>query len=76
MLLAGCDQYDSAGQLPPMPGDLRACFSRGGVEIPDGPLTVGQVERLWKQDRVRIVALGQCGKRTLAWYDQLRAQWR
>lgn len=59
-----------------MPGDLRNCFKRGGVDIPNRALTVSDVESLWKQDRVRIVALGQCGNRTIAWYDQLRTKWR
>lgn len=75
-LLSGCDESDSPGQLPPMPSDLRACFKQHGVEIPQGKLTAGQVEKLWGQDRVKIVALGACGERAMAWYDNLRSHWK
>jgi hypothetical protein len=52
-----------------IPADLRACAETSGVKIPAGPLTVGQVERLWKDDRVRIVILRNCARRALAFYD-------
>jgi len=58
-------------QLPPVPAELRACF-KGVVKIKDAPLTVGEVEALWKNDRVRAVATDRCGKRLAAWYDTLR----
>lgn len=46
------------------------------VEIPDRALTVGDVERLWKTDRVRVVVMQRCGGRLIALYDQLRRTWR
>lgn len=79
MPLVACDESDSppaSTPLPPIPAELRTCLAGAGVEIPDGPLTVGQVERLWKQDRLRIVAMRQCGTRLLAFYDDLRRSWR
>lgn len=80
MPLAACDQSVNAlppsTQLPPMPADLRACLERSGVDIPDRALTVAEVERLWKQDRLRIVVMRNCGRRVIAWYDDLRKGWR
>jgi hypothetical protein len=46
------------------------------VTIPDRELTVGEVERLWAQDRLRIVIMRKCGVRIVAWYEHLRATWR
>lgn len=55
-----------------IPADLRACAETSGVAIPAGPLTVAQVERLWKDDRVRIAVLRNCARRALAFYDAQR----
>lgn len=61
--------------LPDIPADIRACFV-GVVEIPAGPLTVGDVERLWKSDRLRAVVMRRCGTRLVLFYDHLRRTWR
>lgn len=74
--LAGCATSASvvpppAAILPEPPSDLRTCFV-GVVDIPVRDLTVADVERLWKQDRVRSAAMQRCGLRLLKWIDELR----
>lgn len=61
--------------LPPVPEDIRRCFSLGFGSLPDGPLTVGQVEQLWSDDLVRARAIRRCGQRLVEWYDDLRDSW-
>lgn len=77
MLLAGCEPSSKppTDALPDIPPDIRTCF-RGVVDIPDRDLTVADVERLWKQERVRASVMARCGKRLIVWIDQLRANWR
>ena len=78
MLLTACEEFGSppaTTQLPPIPEDIRTCFV-GVVDIPDRALTVGDVERLWKTDRVRSIIMRRCGLRVLTFYDELRANWR
>jgi hypothetical protein len=81
--LAACDPFDPNGgapppntQLPAPPASLRTCLKVNGVEIPDRDLTVAEVERLWKTDRLRFVAVSKCGNRLLEWIDDLRKRWR
>lgn len=78
ILSAGCVARGEPlkASLPSAPGDIRACFRGGAPEIPERALTVADVERLLKQDGVRIAVLQRCGKRFLAWYDQLKAEWK
>ena len=78
-LLAGCEESDKpppATVLPAIPADIRSCFARSGAVIPDREMTVGEVETLWKQDRAFGRAMKRCGKRLIAWYDDLRARWK
>jgi len=77
-LLSACDESarpPASTPLPDIPADIRTCFV-GVVEIPKGPLTVGDVEQLWKNDRLRAVVMRRCGSRLIAFYDQLRRDWR
>lgn len=77
MLLTGCVESakpPASTPLPDIPTDIRTCFV-GVVEIPPGRLTVGDVEKLWKIDRVRSIAMRRCGTRLIAYYDQLRRSW-
>lgn len=60
-----------AALIPETPADLRGCFV-GVVDIPDRPLTISEVERLWKNERLRAVAQQRCGLRLLKWIDELR----
>jgi hypothetical protein len=79
VFLAGCNASDKPPAhtpLPPIPADIQACLKGAGVTIPDRPLTVGEVERLWGQDRLRIVVMRRCGGRLIAWYEELRANWK
>ena len=80
LLLAGCDEQYPAlppdTKLPPIPNELRQCLNRAGVKVPHRQLTVGEVERFWKTDRLAIVTMRQCGNRLITWYDALREQWR
>lgn len=81
MLLAACATSAEPpppppSALPDIPPEIRACLHMEGVEVPDRPLDAGEVERLWKGDRRIRAALGRCGLRFLAWYDELRADWR
>lgn len=63
-------------QLPPAPAEIIACLHQQGIEIPERALTEGEVERLWGDDRRILGALGRCGLRFVAWYDELRVNWR
>jgi hypothetical protein len=65
-----------ATPLPPLPTELKSCLRGAGVTIPDRELTVGEVERLWAKDRLRIVVLRKCGLRIVAWFEYLRANWK
>jgi hypothetical protein len=65
-----------ATPLPPLPTELKSCLRGAGVTIPDRELTVGEVEKLWGQDRLRIVIMRKCGLRIVAWYQHLRANWK
>mgnify|MGYP005816515225 CR=1 FL=1 len=78
--LAACGPFgepktDPKVELPYPPADIQTCF-RGAANIPNRALSVGEVEALWKQDRVRSVAQAKCGARFLAWYSQLQANWK
>jgi hypothetical protein len=72
----GSSNPPPATPLPPLPIDLKSCLKGAGVPIPSRALTVGEVERLWAQDRLKIVVLRKCGTRLVSWYDRLRATWR
>jgi hypothetical protein len=79
VFLAGCVESSKPPAhtpLPPIPADIQACLKGAGVKIPDRALTVGEVERLWGQDRLRIVVMRRCGGRLVAWYEELRANWK
>jgi hypothetical protein len=77
--LTGCvnsSKPPPATPLPPLPTDLKSCLKGAGVNIPDRALTVGEVEKLWVKDRLRIVIMRKCGVRVVAWYEHLRANWK
>lgn len=79
--LAACDPSASGAPppntlLPDVPPRLRACFGRYGVDLPDRPLTVGEIERFWKTDRRSVAILRACGNDLIGWYDTLRRGWR
>lgn len=77
-LLGGCNPSGTSpsGSLPTVPADIQACFRKAAVTIPDRALSVADVESLWKQDRIRLVAMRNCGNRFLAWYSDLQRDWR
>lgn len=78
MLLVGCNQsadLPSPSQLPHPPADIQQCF-RDAVGIPNRALTAGEVEALWKDDRVRVKINKLCGNRLYQWYMSLRANWK
>ncbi len=79
LLLAACGPSDRAAPsagLPPPPADLRACLARAPAEVPERALSVGDVERGWKEDRRIQAAVRGCGQRLAAWYEDLRKGWR
>lgn len=81
LALAGCDPLAQVPALdtpiPAIPAALRKCIeSAAGVNIPRRALTVGEIERLWKSDRVTIVVLRKCGRQLIAFHDTLRKGWR
>ena len=78
LLLAACgpsDRSSSTSAPPPVPADIQTCF-RAAAGIPEKALTAGDVESLWKIDRVRVAVNARCGGRLLAWYEDLRKNWR
>lgn len=80
ILLAGCatttPQVPTGLALPPPPAGLKTCLNQAGVALPRRGLTVAEVERFWKTDRLAIVAQRRCGARMMAFYESLRARWR
>jgi hypothetical protein len=84
LLLSACDddyqlqtpQQRQVKYLPPIPADIQTCLRQSGITLPNRQLTVAEVEKLWKQDRLRIVVMRSCGDRLLAWYAVLRKHWR
>lgn len=46
------------------------------MNLPDRALTAGEVEALWKIDRIRVAVNQRCGTRLLAWYESLRLNWK
>lgn len=79
LFLAGCTPpggTSPSGSLPGVPADIQACFRKAAVAIPNRALTVADVESLWKQDRIRLVAMRTCGNRFLAWYADLQRDWK
>lgn len=79
LFLVGCTDENGptpTTKLPPVPADLQKCFRESGVVVSDRDLTVADVESLWKIDRFRIVVMRKCGQRLIAWYDELRVNWR
>lgn len=81
LTLAGCDPFAQIPApdtpIPAVPAALRKCIEdASGVTIPRRTLTVAEIERLWKSDRVTIVVLRKCGKQILAFHDALRKGWR
>jgi hypothetical protein len=77
--LSACNEFAErppATPLPPLPVELKSCLKGAGVTIPDRELTVGEVEKLWAQDRLKIVVMRKCGARVVSWYATLRATWR
>lgn len=82
-LLAGCAKEPPVlpvaaekNRLPDIPAEIRRCFNGALGEPPDRDLTIEEVERAWKADRVRAVVLDRCGDRFVAWFDALRARWQ
>ncbi|MEP9350587.1 hypothetical protein [Xanthobacter sp. KR7-225] len=63
-------------ELPPAPAEIVACLHMQGVEIPERAISDGEAEKLWGDDRRIGAALGRCGRRFVAWYEQLRTEWR
>lgn len=75
IMLGGCpDQTTTKGSLPTVPADIQKCFRESA--LPERAYTVADVEELWKDDRVRLVVMRQCGQRFLAWYGDLQKRWR
>lgn len=77
-LLLGACQHTSGpgGALPAPPADVHTCFNKVMSVVPARDLTQAEVESLWKSDRFKAVVMRQCGRRFVAWYDQLRAGWK
>lgn len=65
-----------SASLPGVPADIQACFRKSLPGLGDRALNVGEIEALWKQDRIRYVVMRRCGVRLLAWYGDLQANWK
>ena len=79
LLLAACGPSTSRptnpDQLPSVPVDIQLCF-RAAAGLPEKALNAGEVEALWKNDRVRVAVNARCGARLLHWYEDVRKNWR
>lgn len=83
LLLTGCaapavhvENTPPRSGMPAVPVDVRQCFNAALGAVPERDMSVAEVETAWKSDRVRFAVMRRCGKRFLAWYDDLRARWR
>lgn len=78
LLLAGCGPergVTPSQSLPTVPADIQECFNKSLPGMARG-LNVGEIESLWKQDRIRYVVMRRCGQRFLAWYGDLQGNWK
>lgn len=58
---------------PEIPADIQVCIRNAAPsDVPARVLTVNDVEKLWKKDRLQIKVLKQCGTRFITWYEALR----
>lgn len=76
--LAACGPSDNTSTttaLPSVPADIQACFRAAG-NVPDKALNAGEIEALWKSDRVKVAVNARCGARALSWYESLRVNWK
>jgi hypothetical protein len=65
------------GTLPAVPADIQRCIKdTNSPLVPDRALTAYDVEKLLKQQSIRIVVAQRCGSRLYNWYMQLRTKWR
>ena len=80
LLLAGCVTDATVpsllSKLPPPPADIARCFNQSIGVTPARDLSVEQVERAWKSDRLRFVVIQRCGQRFNSWYASLRRKWK
>lgn len=57
---------------PNLPSDLRVCFDRLVPEPPAGPLTKAQIIALVTSFKKSEASKSACGKRLIAFYDNLQ----
>lgn len=72
--LSGCVTSGSKslkGTLTEIPSDLRLCFDRTVKAPPKGPLSKAQVMNLVAELKVSETEKVACGKRLIAFYDNL-----
>lgn len=64
-------------KIPRAPEAVRKCINETNlVTIPNRDLSVAEVERLWKNDRLRFVIVKKCGQQLDQWQEQLHSRWR
>lgn len=69
-MLTGCaTSGGKAPALPPIPGDIRACFDSIVPKPPAGELSRQQIFKLVADLKQSELSKSQCGKRLIAWYE-------
>ncbi len=74
LTLSGCATFGNklpAPVYPELPADLRLCFDKEVPQPKEGPLTKKQVITLIASLKASEVEKTACGKRLIAFYDNL-----
>ena len=58
--------------LPDIPVDLLTCYKNTTTWPENKALTVGEVEKLWKTDRLSLIKLNDCYKRLVIIYGEAK----
>lgn len=62
-----------APNIPAVPADIEAC-EREPTWKPAVALTQGEVEKLWKTDRLRLALVNACFRRIVCMYHDVRKE--
>jgi len=76
-MLSACVSSGSKGgaQLPDIPADVRQCFNQIVPKPPAGAMTDGDVILLVSKLKRSEAQKTDCGRRLIAWYDDIRSRW-
>jgi hypothetical protein len=78
LLLTGCSAslpvpLTVAPNIPAIPADVEAC-RQDPTQRPEGKLTAGETEKLWRTDRYRLMRVNGCFWRLICQYHEVRQE--